>query len=256
MQRHQTIKRGVATLAAGLALAVLSAAAEARVLAELQSHDPATETAAPADPRAAAACRTAAAALLGGGPYGFGTPHYASRDGRAVIRMDVSAAGIPRDPQRVWRAVCVRDPATGEYDAAIFDAPADEIGPRVVILPGPTPEMRPRVAAPEDRFVLRDPAGAALDSEYFGQGYVGGFGFPGLAVPFADSWCVGCRPVVGHLRRHPNVIAGTFATRPMFVPDRRLKSGAFVNKSAFFVKPKAVLGSRATVRFSTGFTIR
>ena len=109
----------------------------ARSLEALQTPDPARETAAQANVGFAASCRAAARELLGQGSFTFERPSYAMRDGEAIVRMDVTVPGLGGDG--MFRAVCVRDARTGAVDAAIFDAPADGIGPRVISL-GPPPQ--------------------------------------------------------------------------------------------------------------------
>jgi hypothetical protein len=119
-----------------VALASLaSSAVAARSLEALQSPDPAHETAAPADVGFAASCRAAARELLGQGSFTFERPSYGIRGGEAVVRMDVGVPGLASDG--IFRAVCVRDRQSGAVEAAIFDAPADGHGPRVISLAAP-----------------------------------------------------------------------------------------------------------------------
>lgn len=127
------------------------ALAGSRVFDGLATPDPDHEMAAPADSRFAAACQTATRERLGRDRLDFGRASHASRDSARVVRIDLTAGG------QAFRAVCTRD-AAGSVEAVVFAAPVDTIGPRVIVLGGPTPAMQPRRDDPGYRIVARDPA--------------------------------------------------------------------------------------------------
>jgi hypothetical protein len=200
----KTAARPLATFLGVVTISLLGAAPlAARSLDALQSPDPARETAAPADAGFAASCRAASRELLGKGSFNFERPAYASRDGQGIVRMDVTVPGLARDGTGLFRAVCVRDPRTGGVEAAIFDAPADDIGPRVIALRGPEGG-----AAPAPGHVIAfNPSGPAADPGY--GGFYGGT-FPALAVPF----CANCVPVIVRKPVRRTAAPDTFSAAP------------------------------------------
>lgn len=161
----------------------LSPAVAARSLEALQSPDPAREVAARADAGFAASCRVAARELLGQGSFTFGRPAYTSRGGEAIIRMDVGVPGLAQDG--LFRAVCVRNRQGGTVEAAIFDAPADDVGPRVISLAGPAGGGPP--AAP-DYVIGYNPSGPSADTAY--GGVSGGYGDVdgGYGAAYGGGW--------------------------------------------------------------------
>ena len=230
----------------------LSPAVAARSLEALQSPDPARETAARADAGFAASCRAAARELLGKGSFTFGRPAYTSRGGEAIVRMDVGVPGLAQDG--LFRAVCVRGRQGGTVEAAIFDAPANDIGPRVIALAGPTGGGPP--AAP-DYVIGYNPSEPSGDVAYGGV-YGGGYGdaIGGYGAAFGGGWaggwkrfCPTCRPFVFErgtlhralpgaltfIRRQPGPVLRGGPKRPVHVAPRtgfqgvvRLGMGGFV----------------------------
>jgi hypothetical protein len=224
--------RAFLTVVVSCAALAFPPAAQASGFDALRDHDAAAETAAPADAAFAEACRKSARERLDPQRIGFDRPAHSARDGRRIVRMDLLVPGQRRDPERVFRAVCVRESAGQAVDAMIFDAPADGVGPRVVAIPGPTPDMRPRPPAPADPQPL-------LPYAVYGPGYAV-YGLPGLAVP--DDR-------IRH-RRH-----GDFGKR-----SRSSITGSGGSTFRFAApKPKSGstrFGSRATTRMGTGAFIR
>ncbi|HEX2114450.1 MAG TPA: hypothetical protein VHM01_08605 [Alphaproteobacteria bacterium] len=168
-------RRGFAVWTVLFALAP-PAAADPRPFGALAVQDPASEAAAPADATLTAACQAAVRERFGQERLDFGRPGHTARDSTRIVRMDLTAAGQP------FRAICTRDGTAGAVEAVVFAAPVDEIGPRVVVLGGPTPEMRPRSDDPGHRLVVRDPSAVPGDDILY-QGYGGAY-LPGLWVPF------------------------------------------------------------------------
>ncbi len=187
---------GIATIS----LAATSTVAMARSLEALQSPDPARETAAPADPGFAASCRTAARKLLGEGSFRFGPPAYASRNGESVVRMEISVPGVAR--RGLFRAACVRNRQTRTVEAAVFDAPADDVGPRVIALAGPEGG-----GAPAPDYVI----GFNYSGLAPGLAYRDPYGYPGLAAPL----CPACAPFAAPDPAAPTPLPGavTFLRR-------------------------------------------
>lgn len=103
---------------------------------------------APADSSFAAACRHEASALLHEARLEFDRPTYSRRDGTPTVRMALRLPGQPRDGDDSIEVSCARDADTGAVSAAVIDAAADGIGPRVIVLRGPDAAMRPRPQAP------------------------------------------------------------------------------------------------------------
>ena len=256
MQNGSVTKVFFFAVAAGCLTIVGSSAAAARGLDTWRDPDPGIETAGQTDARFAAACRASAQERLGPQKVEFDRPSYAIRDRRQIVRIDLVPSGERRDPDRVFRAVCVRDASNQPVDAMVFDGPADNIGPRVVMLPGPTPEMRPR-PAPQGN----DPGGSSLF--FHTPGYEGddSYWLPGLGFPTAS----------GRLWRHRHFADRTFSDRA-FV-DKIFRDRGFVKKQRDgvleksrgpiigFSAPRAKssglrLGSPATTRMGTGVFIR
>jgi hypothetical protein len=231
MKEFPVSGRALLVAAASAAVLAFPAAAQASGFDALRDHYPAAETAAPADAAFAEACRKSAVARLDPQRIGFDRPAHSARDGLRIVRIDLFVPGQRRDPDRVFRAVCVRESAGQAVDAMIFDGPADGVGPRVVAIPGPTPDMRPRPPA-------ADPVPSQPYAVY-GPGYAV-YGLPGFFVP--DDR-------IRH-RRH-----GDFGKR-----SRSTITGS--NGSTFrFAAPKPKsgstrFGSRATTRMGTGAFIR
>jgi hypothetical protein len=175
MSGFRRIRRGFAASTIVLAAFVTGAAAEPRPFGALGSPDPA-ETAAPADAGLTAACQASLRERFGQQPLGFTRPSHTAHDGTRIVRMDVTLAG------QTLRATCSRDGAGGPVEAAVFDAAADDAGPRVIVLGG-QPSTAP-AAAPDRgyRFVARDPNASTFDPALAYPGY-GGSWLPGLWVP-------------------------------------------------------------------------
>jgi hypothetical protein len=182
--------RVFAALAVLLAAATPAAAAESRVFDTLAIPAPDIETAAPADSRLTTACQTAARSYLGENQLNLGRPSHTRRAGLHIVRIDLTASGAS------FRAVCTRDEG-GAVETVVFAAPLDETGPRVLILGGPTPEMRPRSYDPGYRIVARDPGEPELYQPYASD-Y--GWDLPGL---WYDD-----RHVHRRAFRHRDAIAG------------------------------------------------
>lgn len=218
-------------VATGCSALALSLAVQASGLDTLRDHDPALETVGPADAGFATSCRASARERLGGERLEFDRPAFAVRDGRQIVRMDLLGPGQRRDPDRLFRAVCVRE-AGQPVDAMIFDGPTNGIGPRVVAIPGPTPDMRPRQPEPRAA-MLQGPDGAI-----YPQGYGNYYWLPGLAVPgqpFRDRRF--------HDRRLKPTIQGSQGQPFSFAaPKPKTQSMRF--------------GSPATTRMGTGAFIR
>jgi hypothetical protein len=204
---------GCRALAAATAIFIASvgpAAAGSRLFEALATPDPDRETAAPADSRLTAACQTAARERLGRDRLSFSRSSHTSRDGVPVVRIDLTAGG------EAFRAVCTRD-AAGSVAAVVFAGPVNEIGPRVIVLGGPTPEMRPRSSDPGYRIVARDPAQPDGYNPYY-PGYYGA-DLPGL-------WFDGDR-FPRHADRGRDAVTGGPATR--FGEARRGSSAPFAD---------------------------
>jgi hypothetical protein len=178
MPRLPAVRRPILTLAATCAAATLAFAAQASGLDAFRDPDPATETAGPADAAFAESCRASARARLGGGQFEFDRPGYAAQGGRQIVRMDLLGPGQRRNPDQILRAVCVREVAGQPVEAMIFDGPADGIGPRVVAIPGPTPEMRPRRPDPAAVAAAAPTAPGAVIFPDYNYSWL-----PGIAVP-------------------------------------------------------------------------
>ena len=240
MPRLPAAHRPILTLAATCAAATIAFTAQASGLDAFRDPDPATETAGPADAAFAEACRASARARLGGGRIEFDRPGYAARGGRQIVRMDLLGPGQRRNPDQILRAVCVREAAGLPADAMIFDGPADGIGPRVVAIPGPTPEMRPRRPDPSTALAAQGPTGPGGPVYFQGYGYDDTWWLPGIAVPdrsFRDHR--GDR----RDRRSKSVIDTSRGSVNKFIaPTRKSQSTRF--------------GSKATTRMGTGVFIR
>jgi hypothetical protein len=230
-------KTCLVAIAAGCATLAASLPAQASALDALRDHQPGLETAGPADAGFATACRASARERLGREQLTFDRPTFTVLDGRQIVRMDLSEPGERRDPDRIFRAVCVRDAANQAVDAMVFDAPADGVGPRVVALAGPTPEMRPRKPPPE---VQPSSNVVVIPSQD------GGYGYPGLWVP-GSSWDDrrgwGDRRGDNFDRRSRKVLETSRGNGARFIAPRS-KS----NSMRF--------GSRATTRMGTGGFVR
>lgn len=121
------------------------------LLAGAAASGAAAETPAPADPTFAASCRREASVLLHEARLEFDRPTYSRRDGTPTVRMALRLTGQPRDGDDSIEVSCARDADTGAVSAAVIDAAADGIGPRVIVLRGPDAAMRPRPQAPAAR---------------------------------------------------------------------------------------------------------
>jgi hypothetical protein len=203
--------------AVAISLTATSAMA-ARSLDALQAPGPG-EAAAAADVGFAASCRAAARELLGQGSFNFERPSYASRDGEAIVRMDVSVPGLGRDG--LFRAVCVRDRRTGAVDAAIFDAPAEAVGPRVISLGGDGPPGGAKSSG--DSVISFNYNGGIYDDLYYGGFYPG---FWGSAFPF-DGRGFDRRGFRDHRRHHRDALdlRGRSTAGARFFPSKPRSSG-------------------------------
>ncbi len=247
MQPFPVCHRRILTAAAACAAFAFSSMAQASGLDALRDHDPASETTGPADAGFAASCRASARERLGGERFEFDRPAFAVRDGRQIVRMDLLTPGQRRNPDQILRAVCVREVAGQPVGAMVFDGPADGIGPRVVAIPGPTPEMRPRRIEPE-RLPIGPPPGVVYLPGY------GGYGLPGLAIPDTPFW----------FRRDRAFADKRFDSAfPNRRFDKRSKPVIDGSRGATlrFAAPKAKsnttrFGSPATTRMGTGAFIR
>jgi hypothetical protein len=224
------------------------------------SADAAGETPAPPNPALAASCRSEAGGLLREQRLEFDRPVYGVRDGAPTVRMAVRIPGQPRDPNAVIEVTCRRDPASGAVDAAIVDAPADDIGPRVIVLGGPPPGTPPRAADPGYRLVVRDPSADRSDGSAYRDD---DRWLPGLWVPDFGWRCVGCRSFVVDGSRvflkRPRQAIGTarVSTNPRFVERRRgstapFSSGGIASPTISNFSPKAVRGGGVRIRSGGG----
>jgi hypothetical protein len=166
---------------------IAAAAAEPRPFDRLLAPA-AGETAAPADAALLAACQASLRERFGRQQLGFARPSHAVNDGTRIIRLDVTAAG------QTVRAACSRDGAGGPVEAIVFDAAADQTGPRVIALGGqPAAAASSPAADPGYRYVARDPNAASSDAAAGYPGYGGSY-LPGLWVPAVDGRpCFHCR---------------------------------------------------------------
>jgi hypothetical protein len=211
------IGRGFAACAALLAF-IAPAAAEPRPFDAWAVPDPA-EAAAPADATFAAACQAGIRERFGRERVAFGQASHTARGDTRILRLDLTAGG------ESFRAVCTREARGGAVETVVFAGAADQTGPRVVVLGGPTTDMRLRGSA-DSRIVVRDPNRAPLDDNALYPGYGGTV--PGLWVPdgvpgrsFDGHGCRGCRIAVVSgtrviVRRDGTVIAVASGT-PRFV---------------------------------------
>jgi hypothetical protein len=243
-----TIGRGCAACAVLFALAA-PAAAETRPFGALATPDPVSEAGAPADPALAAACQASARERFGQERLTFGRPSHTRRDTIRIVRMDVTAAGEP------FRAVCTRDDAAGPVETVVFAGPADEAGPRVIVLGGPTPGARPR-ADDGYRYFVRDPSAGAAENPVYGA-YGGGY-LSGLWGDSFDGRSFGTHVVRrdGSRARRGRPAIDAVAQNPRFFEVRRGSSAPFstggVASPAFnSFSPKVVRGG-ASIRFRSG----
>jgi hypothetical protein len=201
------IGRGFAACAALLAF-IAPAAAEPRPFDAWAVPDPA-EAAAPADASFTAACQAGIRERFGRERVAFGQASHTAHGDTRILRLDLTAGGDP------FRAVCTREARGGAVETAVFAGAADRTGPRVVVLGGPTPDMRPR-GSTDSRIVLRDPSRGPLDDNALGYGST----LPGLWAPdggvpgrvFDGHGCHGCRIAVVNgtrviVRRDGTVVA-------------------------------------------------
>lgn len=247
--------RGFAAWIVLLATSIAPAAAASRPSDGFAVQGP-SETAAPADSTLATACQTGARERFEGERPAFGRASHTVLGDTRIVRMDLSVAGEP------FRAVCTREGAGGAVETVVFAAPADESGPRVIVLGGPPPGTRPRAAtpAPVSPAAIAQPSG---DVVY--QGYDSGY-LPGLWAPegawgqsFAGRKCLGCRSVVVNgsrvtVTQNGTVVAVT-RTTPRFVERVPGSSAPFATggiASPAISNFPPVLATPGAIRFRAG----